>query len=376
MSKINKIRLKNGDTRWEVRIWTNGRGSKHIKRRFIRKIDAENFLLDLKARIKSSKLISSPSIDFEETSLREEAEIWWNLKSPTWSPGTRKRTRGILDRYLLAFGNFTPNRFHSGFLTELQARRINQEIAPTTINREISVLVALLNFSAQSQRIPFNPTRGIKKLKITNSEVNFWEFHEAEGFLAFANQKYPIHSAKRWIYLVYLLAINTGIRAGEIWGLQSMDLIDEGRILRISRQFHLEGQAYTPTKGKKARLVPCMEDLQKELIPISLKTSGPLFHSKKGKPIDHHNFVKWVFKKDIKELGIKPIRFHELRHTAITLMLANGLDIKTVQEIAGHQDLKTTLGYAHLLGDRIKLAAQIHSIKPSNGKSSQLKLVQ
>jgi site-specific recombinase XerD len=54
-----------------------------------------------------------------------------------------------------------------------------------------------------------------------------------------------------------------------------------------------------------------------------------------------------------------------LRHTAITLLIAAGIDLKTVQEIAGHKDIKTTMGYTHLLAERIKHVAQNFSILPT-----------
>ena len=64
-------------------------------------------------------------------------------------------------------------------------------------------------------------------------------------------------------------------------------------------------------------------------------------------------------------MGRKENRFHDLRHTAITLLIAAGIDLKTVQEIAGHKEIKTTMGYTHLLAERIKHVAQNFSILPT-----------
>ena len=58
------------------------------------------------------------------------------------------------------------------------------------------------------------------------------------------------------------------------------------------------------------------------------------------------------------------IRFHDLRHTAITLMIAKNIDIKTVQSIAGHADITTTMGYIHLIHGSVNRVAQTFSVEP------------
>ncbi|PIR22540.1 MAG: hypothetical protein COV44_07580 [Deltaproteobacteria bacterium CG11_big_fil_rev_8_21_14_0_20_45_16] len=182
------------------------------------------------------------------------------------------------------------------------------------------------------------------------------------------NEKYPAGSTKRWIYTVYLLALNSGLRAGEIWGLKFEDIKQDGEVLHIQRQFDRVHRDFRTTKGKTSRLVPCNENLFQELMALKRTDNQPetIFSDRdNGNPIDHDNFRKRNFEMDLAEWGGKRIRFHDLRHTAATLMIADNLDIKTVQEICGHKDLKTTLNYWHLLGEKIKHAARTFSIKHS-----------
>lgn len=80
--------------------------------------------------------------------------------------------------------------------------------------------------------------------------------------------------------------------------------------------------------------------------------------------INHDNFVKRIFRRDLKEWGGKKIRFYDLRHTATTLMIASGIDLKTVQEICGHGDIKTTMNYVHLLSNSIRETARKFSVLP------------
>jgi len=64
----------------------------------------------------------------------------------------------------------------------------------------------------------------------------------------------------------YQLALNTGLRAGEIWGLQAGDLEEGGEVIFVRRQFNLASHEYGPPKGRKTRRVPCNEALRRELL--------------------------------------------------------------------------------------------------------------
>lgn len=164
------------------------------------------------------------------------------------------------------------------------------------------------------------------------------------------------------------MAVNTALRAGEIWGLKVEDITQGEELLHIQRQFDLVVRDFRPTKGKKSRYVPCNSVLKAELQQLirqdRIGKDQTFFRTATGTPIDHDNFVDRYFEKDVAEASVKKIRFHDLRHTGTTLMIAGGLDIKTVQEICGHKDISTTMNYVHLLGDSVKQAARTFSVVP------------
>lgn len=74
---------------------------------------------------------------------------------------------------------------------------------------------------------------------------------------------------------------------------------------------------------------------------------------KVGTAIDHDNFTERIYRKDIYECVLRQIRFHDLRHTSITLMVQKGALLPVIQKIAGHKDIKTTMRYVHVLGKDI-----------------------
>jgi len=188
--------------------------------------------------------------------------------------------------------------------------------------------------------------------------------------------RYPINSAKRWIYVAHLTTLNTGLGAGEIWGLKPIDLVEGGDTLFIRCQFNRVTRDFDLIKGKRnsksrslSRHVTCNEYLRDEILKLisqkQIQNDETLFMTLARTPVDHDKFQK-IFKADLKAWGGKVIRFHDMRHTATTLLIASGVDLKTVQSICGHEDIKTTMNYVHLIGDRIKEVAKTFSIRPED----------
>jgi len=365
---IRKVKTSTGETKWEVRVHENGRGSKRITRRFEKKVDAEVFLDEFKEEIKEKAKSPFKSSSFTDRIFREEAEYWLSDGRLRFSASHLKRVDGVFREVLPVLGNLTMDKFTPELLAKIQQREKQKGLANATVNRTTEVITAILSFSAKHRRIPFNPSKGFKKLAKSEVEMSFWDKSEAVSFLSFLNERYPKGSEQRWIYVAYSLALNTATRAGEIWGLKVMDLVEDKTSLWIRRQFNRVTLDFTPTKGKKSRYVPMHADLREEFEMLikskKLKADDTIFQNEKGRPVCHDNFTDRQFEKDLKAWGGRRIRFHDLRHTATTLMIATGIDIKTVKEICGHADIATTMNYVHMLSGSIGRVAQTFSIKP------------
>lgn len=207
-------------------------------------------------------------------------------------------------------------------------------------------------------------------MRIINMIKNYWEI--GEGHLT-----------------LYTLEIITGLRLGEIVALrwENIDL-DEKKIeiklnaAIVSKEeqkdegvLHSEVILQTPKTKKSVRtlyieepLVSMLKDLRKEQLKKHLEcgeafeNSGFVFTNDYGKMI-HQRTVQDHFKRAIKKTGLPNLHFHSLRHTAATLMLYNGVDVRTVQEVLGHEDIQTTLGiYTHVMEDMKKDAQKTNSI--------------
>ena len=155
---------------------------------------------------------------------------------------------------------------------KIQSEQLDRGLKPATVNRKTEIIRAILSFSAKNRRIPHNPGTGFQKLREVREGVQFWEPEEARHFLAQMHARYPVGSAYRWVYVVYLMALNTGMRAGEIWGFHPRDIVRGGELLLVQRQFDRVVKLLRPTKGKKPRHVPCNPELLEELQSLIVAT--------------------------------------------------------------------------------------------------------
>lgn len=381
---IRKVQTTKG-TNYIVDLYTSGRGGKRLRRRFTKKIDAQNFLDNYIAEKQNFKKSGQSIGLLEEIAYKDEAMFWLESMRHHFSVSHLKRVEGVLREQLPRFGHYTLDRLDAAFLTNYQRELKSRRQRNATINRKTEVFTSIFNHSVRHRRIPYSPAIGFRKLPLQREEMVFWEKHEVSDFLRCMSVCYPKDSAKHWIYVAYLTALNTGLRAGELWGLRPEDIVASGETLFVRRQLNRITKTFDLLKGKRnsrsgklSRHVPCNPELLTELNQLieqnSISSKETIFQNLARNPIDHDRFQK-VFKGDLKAWKGRPLRFHDLRHTALTQMIAAGIDLKTVQAIAGHEDIKTTMNYVHLVGDSIRDVARSFSLSSSDCETKPLRLI-
>lgn len=157
-------------------------------------------------------------------------------------------------------------------------------------------------------------------------------------------------------YCILTLFLNCGLRISELIGLNRGDIQDDA--LRVLG------------KGNKVRIVymnqACQDALQEYLKvrrPISGKDQDALFLSNRNQRISR-SMVHALVKKHLSDAGLDSTQYssHKLRHTAATLMLQNGVDVKAVQEVLGHEHLNTTEIYTHIDNESLRIAAKANPL--------------
>jgi integrase len=166
---------------------------------------------------------------------------------------------------------------------------------------------------------------------------------------------------------LYVVAVTAGPRQGELLGLKWEDIDLDRSLLQVrctlsgtkggdpvfsspktakgSRSVKLTAKAVEAIKEHHER----QQKEQEELVGL-WQDHGLVFPTRVGTPVSRHNLVARSFKPLLKRAGLPDIRFHDLRHTCATLMLAVGTNPKVVQETLGHANVSVTLDiYSHLL---------------------------
>ena len=160
-------------------------------------------------------------------------------------------------------------------------------------------------------------------------------------------------------FLARWLAITTGLRQGELLGLQWDDVDFDGAALHVRHTLHeLNGRLWIgEPKTRRARrqvdlptiAIAALQDHQERML-IEGHPHGLVFRDTRRGPLRKSNLVRRSFLPLLKRAGLPAIRFHDLRHTAATLLLAQGVHPKIVQERLGHSQISLTLDtYSHVL---------------------------
>ena len=140
------------------------------------------------------------------------------------------------------------------------------------------------------------------------------------------------------------VGINTGLRKGEIFRLEWEDIDLEREELTVRE-----------AKGGEFRVIPMNEELVQILRKHPRHITSPyVFHRSNGEPWQDARKSYWETLNRAKLPTT--FRFHDMRHTFISNLVAQGEDLRSVQELAGHKDIRTTMQYAHLAPGRLKEA--------------------
>jgi integrase len=241
----------------------------------------------------------------------------------------------------------------------LYSEKLDSGLASATVRRIHSTLHKALSQAVSDGIVPRNAAH-VKAPRPAPEEIRPLSEDEARAILDAARQ-----SGERFEAL-YVLAITTGLRRGELLGLRWDDTDLELGTLRVGRALVREGGRHTlgETKTRRGRrqinltprTVNALKKHRKKQLEEKMKLAGLykdhglIFASGVGTPVNPEILVKRSFKPLLKKAGLPEIRFHDLRHTCATLLLSRGVHPKLVQELLGHATIAMTLDtYSHYL---------------------------
>jgi integrase len=244
-------------------------------------------------------------------------------------------------------------------LEVLTGTQLDFGLSPTSVQRVHALLHKALKQVVHHGLVPHNVTEAVKALRQSRKEIPALTREQARVFLNTAKGDR--------LEALYLLAIHTGLRQGELLGLKWSDIDLDRGTLQVRRMLSAakEGPTFTTPKGNNGRSVRltaqaghALRDHRKRQVEERLKHDGfwqdygLVFTTLVGTPLNRHNVFSRSFKPLPRRPGLPDIPFHALRHSFATLMLSSGEHPKVVQEMMGHSGIRVTLNFcSHVLPD-------------------------
>ena len=206
--------------------------------------------------------------------------------------------------------------------------------------------------STKAKLIPENPMQDLDAPKLKKSLPRYLNLEESVNLLDCVE---GVNQTRD--YCILTLFLNCGLRISELVGLNVSDV--HGDQLRVLG------------KGNKERMIFLNDACQQALSDWLAERSGmalldprPLFVSRQRHDRISTAAVHKLVKKHLSAAGLDSTQYsaHKLRHTAATLMLQNGVDVRTLQEVLGHDHLNTTQIYTHVDSDDLRVAARANPL--------------
>lgn len=246
------------------------------------------------------------------------------------------------------------------FLSYLANDRVKTEhgsyeetgIGASARSRKLSAIKSFYKYlTVRTKQLIDNPVQDLEFPKIRKSLPKYLTLEESTRLL----QAVQGPNARR-DFAILMLFLNCGIRRAELVGLNLTDVYDDR--IRVVGKGNKERIVFMGSACKRA-----IDEYLKERNLVVLSDNRALFGSRDKNRISD-SAVHRLVKKHMLAAGLDATQYsaHKLRHTAATLMLSNGVDVKTVQEVLGHENLNTTQIYTHIDNAELRIASEANPI--------------
>lgn len=237
------------------------------------------------------------------------------------------------------------------------SKKLEEGISPKYVREMLGVLRLALNNAVRWGYISRNVCDLVTKPRVSKHEIAPLTLEQAQRF----RQYIQGHRLE----VLIMMAVVTGMRRGELLSLRWSDIDFKRGILqvmhtvdRLTGHGYVEGEPKTSSGIRSIRIPLFLLDMLKKHHAEQLKRKSSVeswaeldlvFPNLRGGYL-HPNHMGEAFRELLEQAELPPIRFHDLRHSAATILLSMGVNIKVIQELLGHSDIAITLRvYGHLL---------------------------
>lgn len=234
-------------------------------------------------------------------------------------------------------------------------------IEPAARARKLSALKSFYKYlTVRTKQLADNPVADLEYPKLRKSLPRYLTLEQSAALLQAASGPNQLRD-----YAILMIFLNCGIRRSELVGLNLTDVYEDR--LRVVGKGNKERFVYFGSSCRKA-IDAYLEERNKKV----LSDNRALFGSRDNNRIST-SAVHRLVKKYLLMAGLDAESFsaHKLRHTAATMMLSGGVDVKTVQEVLGHENLNTTQIYTHIENTELKIAAEANPLSKLDAKKEE-----
>lgn len=323
MATIRKLR-----GRWQAQV--RRRGMKPRCKSFDTKLEAEKWARDLEAQVDRFGAAPDTKI-LESTTLGQLLERYQREISPSKRGSVQEIQRiDVLRRHDLAYR--TMIGLSQQDIASFRDERL-QSVAPSTTVRELAILSHVLEVAIRDWGLPLakNVVKLVRRPVIRNERSRRLTGDEEQRLLDGCDS-----GQTPYLKTLLILAIETGMRRGEILGLRWSDVSHNRRVIALAL-----------TKNGSGREVP-----------LSLRAFDALMDWKERAPVDQSMIfpmtpgaLEQAWRRLLIRVGIKSLRFHDLRHEGVSRLFERGLNVIEVSTISGHKELRMLRRYSHLSVD-------------------------
>jgi integrase len=250
------------------------------------------------------------------------------------------------------FGNLPIDTIDNAMIREFYAKKTEAGYSKNYLRNMRNLISGVMALAIEDKITEVNPAaRSGKYLKAAKAAK------KAE-FLTPEEVKLLLDHTRGIFYPFFLTAARTGLRQGELIGLQWGDIDWNGRFLTVRRTMYRKMAKVTKNKKERRvdmsdQLLAVLRDHKKAMTAEALKKGRPLseyvFTSSRNKPHEA-SWIRKVFSNYLKAVGLRQVPFHAIRHSYASALIGNGASLTFVKEQMGHQSISVTVDvYGHLI---------------------------
>ena len=342
MASIRKVVHRTGRMSWQAR-WRDPTGSQHSKN-FGRRIDADRFLITVEARKLAGTYIDPRAGRLRLGEFSEQATAGWVNRRDS----TKARDESYLRSLVLpVFADMPIGAINVFDIQEWVSNLDADGYAPATIRKAYQLLGRICNDAVNGGLIARTPCRDVTLPKIDDTEKRFLSPNEITHLADTIDPRYRA---------LVVTAAYTGCCIGELIALDTDRYQPDQRIIRIERSLaevrgHLRfGQPKTAAARRAVSLPEWLpETIDRHLTDHPPGPDSLIFTAPEGGPIRRNTFRSRIWLPAVADSVGQPMRFHDLRHSHVALLIAQGAHPAVIASRLGHTSVKTVLDvYGHL----------------------------